>query len=228
MGQNRILNTVNSRLLMTLSAYAAHRGVGKSAVSNYRAKDWVVMAMGPDGKMLVDVQRTDATLNAKLDPLRGRPSKGGTDAPLFDQGAPAAASSAKAPPPQPTRLGDVRTDLLEQQAIGQRMKNAKEAGQLVPLAEASRKMSEGFRLARERMHSIVRSEVERIAAERDPRVIAALLFENIDRAFGELADQVEAGALEETDEDADADGDDMAAEIEAALAVDDDDAAQLA
>jgi len=183
--------------LLTLSAYAAHRGVGPSAVSNYRKQGLLVFAEGADSKTYVDVARSDARLNAKLDPLRGRPKKA-VDAPLFDPPE----QPAQAVPARTDRLGDVRTDLLEQQAIAARMKNAAMARTLVAVQDYERRSQEVGRLARERVNSVIRALAERLAAERDPRQITTLLSGEIDKAFEELADQVESGVLTEVDDTA--------------------------
>lgn len=196
---------------MTLSAYAAHRGVGKSAVSNYRKAGHVVFAEGGDGKTYVDVQRTDARLNAKLDPARGRPAKAGQQpGPLFDGGAVA----VEAAPLARSQLSDVRTELLEEQKIKLRVNNAIAAGLLVPAEEASQLLEGGLRMAREKMQAIVREEAERLAAERDPRAIVAKLGGAVDAAFAALAAKVLSGDLSEDEDqdedDADADLDDLA------------------
>jgi phage terminase Nu1 subunit (DNA packaging protein) len=179
------MNAVNS--LMSQSEFAAHRGVGKSAVSNWKKAGLVVFAEGEGGLLLVDVQRTNAKLNAKLDPTRGRPALGAKQPGLeFD-----------ARPDRGDQLGDVRLELIKAQTTSKQLDNARRAGDLVPLAEAERKMAEMGRLARERMHSVARSLAERLAAVSEPRVIASLLGAEIDQAFGELADQVDGGALDD-------------------------------
>ncbi|MEG8021810.1 hypothetical protein [Sphingomonas aerolata] len=61
--------------LMTKGEFAVHRGVGKSAVSNWAKKDLLVMGECPtSGAIKVDVERTEARINARVDPMRGRPS----------------------------------------------------------------------------------------------------------------------------------------------------------
>lgn len=184
---------MNKPRLMSQAEFAVHRGVGRSAVSNWKKKGWVVFAEDGDGQTLVDVDRTIARLNANLDPARGRPST--------------AQASQTAPlplePREPTQgdgLAAVRTDLIRQQTIGKTLENAKRAGELVPLTEYERRSSELGRLTRDRMHSFLRSYAERFAAERDPRQIVAIGSAEIDRQFDELADQVESGVLVEMDE----------------------------
>jgi hypothetical protein len=183
---------MNSRALMSQADFAVHRGVSRPAVSNYKAQGLLVFAEGEGGKLFVDVARTDARLNAKLDPARGRPKKQDAQ-PQLEITAPAESSRSD-------RLGDVRTDLLQQQTIGARLKNAQAARQLVALQEYERRSQEVGRLARERVHAVIRSLAERLAVERDPRQITALLSGDIDKAFEDLADQVASGALTEVDE----------------------------
>lgn len=184
---------MNSAALMTQTEFAAHRGVGKSAVSNWKKKKLVVFAEGPGGALLVDVTRTEAKLNASLDPTRGRP----TNVQMSDEGAPPAAL----PTPAGDSLGEVRTDLLREQRVGHKIRNARDAGDLVARAEYENRAAELGRLARERMHSLVRAQAERLAAEHDPRLITAILTAEIDRTFAELADQAEAGALIAAEDD---------------------------
>ncbi|MBM3927382.1 MAG: hypothetical protein FJ335_02840, partial [Sphingomonadales bacterium] len=63
--------------LMTKGAYAVHRGVGKSAVSNWSRKGLLVLGECPtSGAVMVDVGRTDARINSRVDPTRGRPTNG--------------------------------------------------------------------------------------------------------------------------------------------------------
>ncbi|WP_430635034.1 hypothetical protein [Sphingomonas hankookensis] len=63
--------------LLTKGEFALHRGVGKSAVSNWSKKGLLVMGECPEtGAIKVDVERTDARINARVDPMRGRPTGG--------------------------------------------------------------------------------------------------------------------------------------------------------
>jgi uncharacterized protein involved in type VI secretion and phage assembly len=84
---------------------------------------------------------------------------------------------------------------VREQRIGQALKNAQLAGDLVPLIEAERRVSEVGRAARERMHAWLRSVAERFAAESDVRTIMALGEEGIDEVFAELADAAAARRL---------------------------------
>lgn len=185
---------------MTQAEYAAHRGVKPSAVSNWKKAGHVVFAEGDDGRLYVDRARTDARLNARIDQTRGRP----TSSQASQAQAPASAASGplfSGEPAEPSGLAQVRTDLIRQQTIGKTLDNARRAGELVPAMEYERRASEFGRLARERMHSVVRNQSERLSAERDPRQITLLLTEEIDLAFAELADQVQGGALAQDDDD---------------------------
>lgn len=207
--------------LMIPVEYAAYRGVGKSAVSNWKAKGLLIWAEGASGQPMIDVARTDARLNAKIDPTRGRPRSKDAAAPLFE-GSEQGAAATQAPPPAANRLGDIRTELLEQQAIGQRMKNAERAKLLVPLEEATRRQREGGRMARERVHAVIRANSERLAAIRDPREITALLSGAVDKAFADLADQVASGVVLEVAE-IETDDADLLAVVEDAEAVEGED-----
>lgn len=199
---------------MSKSEFAVHRGVGKSAVSNWARDGHLVMAEDPADptKMKIDVARTEARLNAKIDPARGRPTKGAAqpqgDLPLA---APASAQTAAG------SLADVRTDLIRQQTEKLQLENARRAGDLVPVEEYARRASEFGRVARERMLSVVRSQAEWLASNRDARAIVAQLEDEIERAFADLAAQIASG---EVADGVDADEDDAAvqAEVDQALA----------
>jgi hypothetical protein len=90
---------------------------------------------------------------------------------------------------------------LREQRTGQALKNAQLAGELVPLIEAERRVSEVGRAARERMHAWFRSVAERIAAEKDVRQIMAIGESGIDEVFAELADAAARGEFAGDDED---------------------------
>lgn len=183
--------------LMTKGDFARHRGVGKSAVSNWAKKSLLVMGECPStGALMVDVERTEARINTRVDPMRGRP-----------------AASAPASAPAPVEEGGdllsgqrsaahVRVDLAEENLIDRRLKNAEKAGELAPAVELKRRSAELGRVCRERIHSMARSICERLAVERDARTIMALLGTEIDRVFAELADEVDAGLLTAGDDDA--------------------------
>lgn len=180
------MNSVNTPALMTQAEFAAHRGVGRSAVSNWKKRNLVVFAEGEDGSLKVDVARTEARLNAKVDPTRGRPTTG----------QPAAAEPAdRVAAPAGGGVAEVRSDLLRQQVIAATMKNAQAAGTLVPIEEYERRSSELGRMARERTQAMLRGLAERFAAVTDAREIRAIGSAEIDRVFEELADHVAGGAL---------------------------------
>lgn len=190
--------------LMSQAEFAAHRGVGKSAVSNWKKAGLLVFAERPDGKLAVHVERTDAKLNARIDPTRGRPTSGigeaavPSDLPLESEVAGIRNAAA------------VRVEVAEEELVSRRMKNAEVARQLVPLIEVERRLGHLGRMARERVEAELRGLAERIAAERDTRSVMMLMVEACDAAFSALADAIERGALASDDED------DAVAEAEAA------------
>ena len=188
--------------LMTKGQFAAHRGVGKSAVSNWAKKDLLVLGECPtSGAIMVDVERTEARINSRVDPMRGRPS-----------------ASLPAPSALPMQdvadLGEallggrsvakVRAELAEENLVTLRLKNAERGRELAPRIELERRAAELGRVARERMQAMFRAISERLAAERDARTIMAIGSAEIDRVFAELANDVEAGKLAEPDEPDDA------------------------
>jgi hypothetical protein len=182
--------------LLTLGEYAVHRNVGPSAVSNWKKRGLIVMADDGTGRLKVDVARSDAKVNAVIDPSRGRPSKGMQAAAV----EPAQEAPVEAPS-QTQQVADVRVDLIREQTIGRRMTNARDAGALVPFEEFAARLGKFGRQSRERMVSIVRSNAERLAAERDPRQIVALLEAEIETAFKKLAQDARSGRDEDDTEE---------------------------
>jgi hypothetical protein len=183
--------------LMTQAEFAAHRGVGKSAVSNWKKAGLLVFAEGLDGKLAVDVARTDAKLNARIDPTRGRPTTA-----IGDAGVPGElALDADTSSPAVRNAAAVRVEVAEEELVARRMKNAEAARQLVPMIEVERRLSNLGRMARERVEAELRGRAEQIAAQRDPRSVMMLMVEACDTAFNALADAIERGALARDDED---------------------------
>ncbi|PZU62352.1 MAG: hypothetical protein DI552_00200 [Brevundimonas sp.] len=205
---------------MTQAEFAKHRGVGRSAVSNYKSKGLLVFGEGEDGAVLVDVARTEARLNAKVDPTRGRPTTGQTGG-MAEEAAPATSAVSG---PRPDGVAQVRMELVQQQVIERRFANARRAGELAPMVELEKRASEIGRIARERMQSMLRTLADRFAAEKDPRQIVAVGALEIERIFSDLADMVEAGTLS-SDDQLDAE---LAAETAAQEAGDDGDDELLA
>lgn len=181
--------------LMTQAEYARHRGVGKPAVSNWKKAGLLVLAEDADGRPKVDVARTDMRINARVDPMRGRPAT--ATAATFE---PALMLAADASDNGPT-VASERLELLREQRRGLALKNARDAGELVDRMENERVLSEGGRLLRERVTAELRGEAERIAVENDPRVIMRLLEDIVDRVFTEVARDIASGALDEEDDE---------------------------
>jgi len=190
--------------LMTQAEFARHRGVSKPAVTGWKKKNLLVMAEDPaDGRIKVDVARSDARINARVDPMRGRPPGGSAVPTTIEPPAvlPLEERPQSAPSPSSaSALSDERVEHLREQRIGTALKNAQLAGDLVPLVEAERRVSEIGRAARERMQAWLRGIAERFAATSDLRTIMALGEEGIDAVFAELADAAAGGAFAGEDE----------------------------
>lgn len=182
--------------LLTQAQFAVRRGVGKSAVSNWKKAGLLVFAEAPDGRMMVDAARTEARLNARIDPTRGRPTGAPPEEAPADDQLPLDGS-----PVQQRNLARVRAEVAEEDLIGKRMRNAADARELVPAVEAERRLGELGRMARERVQAELRGLAERLAAEREPRAIMTLLDGATDRAFHALADAIEGGALDRDEEE---------------------------
>lgn len=194
--------------LMTQAEYARHRGVGKSAVSNWKAAGLLVMAEDAAGKIKVDVVRTDARINARIDPLRGRPTNGAS--PALPDSSPSAADSELPLAPTST-VSSERMELMREQRVGVALKNAQLAKELVPAIEAERRLSEAARLLRERLHAEFRGSAERQAAIKDRREMMMFNEEVIDRVFTDVADMIETGALADDEDQAEEGGEAQAA-----------------
>jgi hypothetical protein len=182
--------------LMTQAAFAARRGVGKSAVSNWKKAGLVVFGEGDGGKLFVDVERTDARLNARLDPMRGRPSaaEAAPELPIGGDADDAAAAGGG------RNLAQARAELVDEDLFGRRLKNAAAAGELVPLIEEERRLSAVGRMIRERIAAEERNVAERLAATSDVRAVMAILDEARTKAFLAMASAIAGGELDEPDE----------------------------
>ncbi|SEM62604.1 hypothetical protein SAMN05192583_0879 [Sphingomonas gellani] len=185
--------------LLTQTAFAKHRGVGKSAVSNWKKAGLLVFADDGTGALLVDVTRTEAKLNARLDPTRGRPTAGMQDGSVPELPIDGEADEGSAL--QQRNLARVRADVAEEDLVGKRMKNAELARELVPAMDAERRLGQLGRMARERVQSELRARAERLAAEREPRAIMALLDEATDKAFHALAAAILNGAADVSEDE---------------------------
>lgn len=191
---------------MTQAEFARHRGVSKPAVTAWKKRGLLVLAEDPkSGRPLVDVARTDARLNANIDPGRGRPpgseasAASVTAAPELPDQSPGQASLPIAPgaetPPAGDSLQALRMEQIRHQTDGQKLKNARDAGQLVAIDELQRRASEVGRAARERMQAWFFSVAERLAATSDVRTLMTIGEEGIDQVFAELAAAAERGAF---------------------------------
>lgn len=188
--------------LMTQAEYAAHRGVRPSAVSNWKKAELLVFAEDVDrpGKLFVDVMRSDARINARIDPARGAP-RSGVAAPAMP--GPLGAAVGTAAPAPVNDLNNARFAQVRAQTDGMLLKNAQLAGELGPIVELQRRAVAIGSIVRERMHAMTRELAERLAAETEIRAIVALQGEAIDEVFRELADMIEGGALADEDDDGD-------------------------
>jgi len=181
---------------MTATQFASRRGVGKSAVSNWKKAGLLVFGEGDGGKVMIDVERSEARMNSRMDPMRGRPASAAT--------APIAAAVEPEDDGSPT-MAAMRMDKLREDLFAQRMKNATAAGELVARVDVERRSGEAVRMLRERLQGQFRNIAERLAAESDARAIMSLGEQLIDRVFAEVADDVEAGLLDADDEPVEAD-----------------------
>lgn len=183
---------------MRKGEFARHRGVKPSAVSNWNKRGFLVFAEGPGGQMLVDVAKTEARLNAKLDTTRGRPTTGmqaGMDDVPEALDTPDAPDAPEGGDRQP--VINPRMELVRENVVEKRLKNLEKARELVALEEYERRSTEKGRQTRERVMGVVRDMADRLAVETNPRTIVALQQEAFDRMFADLALDVEQDAMGE-------------------------------
>ncbi|QIG79980.1 hypothetical protein [Stakelama tenebrarum] len=200
--------------LMTQADFAAHRGVGKSAVSNWKKAGLLVFAEDDAGRAMVHVERSDARLNARVDPTRGRPSAGlnGGTAPAIVESDAGAGEDTTAGGQRSLAL--VKAEQAEEALVSQRLKNASAASELVPRVDAQRLLAEGGRAIRERLMAWLRGSAEQRVAMRDVKDLLAFEDAEVSALFAELAQQAAAGVFAAPDEDQDdapADGEEQAA-----------------
>lgn len=165
---------------MSKAAYAKHRGVGKSAVSNWVKRDQIVLTR--DGQ--VDVAASDEKLGRQVDPVRGRPG------------------TADGPAPKPASAGAddlhaIRARDLREKSIGQALKNAQLAGELVPVKAYEAKLQTLVTGFRERMQSELRAMAERLALEGDQRTIRSLLDDAVHAVCSDMAQRAGADSNED-------------------------------
>lgn len=182
--------------LMTQAEFAARHKVGKPAVTAWKKRNLLVFAPDPErpGKQLVDAERSDILVRGVIDQTRGRP-RGGDQ--VAAEAAPAAAPAA----PRMSEAESVRVEEARERIRSRRIDNERALGGLVSLAEFERRASDLGRRAREGVQSVHRQLAERLAAETDPRAIAALLSDGVDQVFTRLADEIEAEASQEREVD---------------------------
>lgn len=183
--------------LMTQAEFAARRGVGKSAVSNWKKAGLLVFAEGEGGKLFVHAERSEARLEARLDPMRGRPASGeAVEAAPVEGGDDQLALDVAGK----RKLSDARAELVDEDLFGKRLKNAQAAGELVPLVEGERRLSAIGRMIRERLAAEERNVAERLASTSDVRGVMAILEEARVKAFTAVAAAIAGGELDEADE----------------------------
>lgn len=168
---------------MSKSAYAKHRGVGKSAVSNWLRRDQIVLT--EDGQ--VDVAKSDAKLGQQVDPVRGRPVTGAVPTPVP---MPATPDSDR------ESLHSIRARDLQERSIGQALKNALMAGELVPVAAYEAKLATMIGGFCDRMAAELRDKVERLAMETDKRLVRAIVDEVVHTVRSDMASRLSATAAD--------------------------------
>lgn len=188
--------------MMTKSEFAAHMKVGPSAVSNWAKRGLIVMGPCPEfpGREKVDAEKSAILINATVDRTRGRPKnsdRSAAEAPQDDKNANRSPTQDGAPPAGLSQVEQARLDEMRERTTRRRIENGQLLGQLVPIAEYERRAGEMGRMVRERTHGLIRQYAERLAAETDPRAVAALLAGEFDKLFDKIATELEAEAAAE-------------------------------
>jgi len=192
--------------LISKAAYARHRGVGKSAVSNWVKGDKIVIV---DGK--VDVAASDRKLDALVDQASGRdpapknaskrvgkPNTGRAGKPAENAPAEARGSVAN---DSVAELQQERLEEIRERRFGSALKNAAIAGDLVPLSAYEAKLQAVIAGFCERMQSELRAQAEPLANESDKRKVRGLLDETIHRVRSDFAERLAGSADPESEED---------------------------
>lgn len=189
---------------MNQTEYAKHRGVVKSAVSNWKKSGLLVFREGK-----VDVAATDKVLSHAIDPGRGRPTNAEPASSTDQQAAPDTTTSeppASNPPP-PSLAGGSENQVqdengqlklnfnverareLYEKRVGQAMKNAAMAGDMVPLAAYLAKLEGAVGGFCDNLAAELRGMADRLANEDDPRAIRTLLEDTLHDARQDYADR---------------------------------------
>lgn len=183
--------------LMSQAAYARYRGVDKSTVSKWKQSGLLVFAEDKQSKrLLIHVERTDARVNANVDPTKGRPTKLQADA---TASTPRSVDNAVV---VSANVDDPRIALVREQIITAALKNAQTARELVPMVECERRLAEIGRASRERIKAALRSHAERLATIHDPRTLMIAHDDIVDEVYASLATDVAEGLLDQVEDSA--------------------------
>ena len=181
--------------LMSKAQFARHRGVGRSAVSNWITRGQLAIV---DGK--VDVAASEALLDASVDPGRGRPPEhdpqpgGGTPAKKTGSASskPAAATAKSEGDGDADNLRELRAQQLRETAHGAALKNAKMAGDLVPATAAGNIVESTISGFLDRAQADLRNLADMLVRETDPRKGRKAADEWLARLRENYADELEA------------------------------------
>ncbi|ATC25200.1 hypothetical protein CVUC_05310 [Caulobacter vibrioides] len=192
--------------MMTKSEFAAFMKVGPSAVSNWAKRGLIVMGPDPDcpGREKVDAEKSAILINATVDRSRGRPKNSertAAEAPADEKNPNKSPTLEGASPTKLSQVEQARLDEMRERTTRRRIENGQLLGQLVPVAEYERRAGDMGRMIRERTHGLIRQHAERLAAETDPRAVAALLAGEFDKLFEKIASELEAEAVAELSAD---------------------------
>lgn len=189
-------------VLMTQAEFAQRHGVGKPAVTRWKKLNLLVFAPDPErpDKQLVDAEKSDLLVRASVDPTRGRP-RAVDQAQVQLQGEATEVPSPRAAPAM-SGMEAARLEEMQERTRRRRIETEQLLGTLVPIAEYERRAGDLGRRCREGVHAIIRQQAERLAAESDPREIAALLAGECDGLFDRLSAEIEAEATREREVDA--------------------------
>ena len=195
--------------LISKAAYARHRGVGKSAVSNWIKRGQIVLVGDK-----VDQAASDTRLAALVDPAGGRDAGGAqlAKAPPSRSKAPRSKAEKAAAGPEPgsvsvadetaASLAEERLGEIRERRFGQALKNAQMAGELVPVEAFEARLQTLIGGFCERLQSELRAQSEALAKETERRTVRGMLDDIVSGVRSDFAERIlAASSTEETDGD---------------------------
>jgi hypothetical protein len=164
--------------LLSLRAYAKHRGVTLQAVRKAIDDGRIQTTTDPNGKVRVDPAAADKAWEETTDPAKQR--------------KPEADASAKTPPSDYSRARAMREAYLANLA---KITYEEKIGKLVEADAVKKAIFEASRITRDALLNIPNRISPQLASETDPHEVHLLLEAEITRALEELANALRSSKL---------------------------------